>query len=93
MIHDSIWVGAHFQAIEFRCNCGCGENEIHQGVIHVLEEVRKVVGVPLRVSSGVRWFTSTTGEISESPGIAQQQNLIGQDFKVDPAGNIPYAVI
>ena len=37
MIHDSIWVGAHFQAIEFRCNCGCGENEIYQCVVHALD--------------------------------------------------------
>tara|TARA_Y100000310_G_C20571958_1_gene758505 strand:+ start:578 stop:1024 length:447 start_codon:yes stop_codon:yes gene_type:complete len=54
MIHDSIWISPHFQSKEFACNCGCGENEIHQGVVHVLEEIRKVVGVPLRVSSGVR---------------------------------------
>ena len=82
MIHDSVWVGPHFQAIEFRCNCGCGENEVHKGVVHVLEEVRKTVGVPLRISSGVR-CPSHNKKCGGAPNSFHQPQENGKGYAAD----------
>lgn len=53
MMHDSIWVGPHFQAKEFKCDC-CSENVVHPKIVHILENIREDIGAPLRISSGVR---------------------------------------
>ena len=87
MIHDSVWVGPHFQAKEFSCPC-CGENEIHQGVIHVLEEVRKVVGVPLRISSGVR-CPSHNKNVGGAPKSFHQPQENGRGYAADFTFSLP----
>ena len=48
------WVGNFFKADEFACSCGCSRYEIHPKLVEVADAVRKHLGVPLSVSSGVR---------------------------------------
>ena len=44
----------NFKVDEFKCKCGCGENEIDQRVINMAQEIRDELGVPIRINSGYR---------------------------------------
>ena len=50
---DQKWVGQYFQAKEFKCPC-CGINAVHPRLVLRLDKIRAEIGVPLRISSGVR---------------------------------------
>jgi zinc D-Ala-D-Ala carboxypeptidase len=43
----------HFELSEFACPC-CGQNNISRPFVGLLDQARELVGVPFRVSSGVR---------------------------------------
>lgn len=56
----------HFTLDEFRCNCGCGRNEIDPRFVDLLDELRELCGFALVVTSGYRcqkhnMAESTTG--------------------------------
>ena len=51
---DSTYVGQYFQAKEFTCGCGCGARDVRPELIQILDDVRKSLGAPLRISSGLR---------------------------------------
>lgn len=53
VMDDSIWVGQHFQAKEFRCPC-CGANTVSHELVKTLDMVRKKLGTPIRINSAVR---------------------------------------
>ena len=53
IMDDSIWVGQHFQAKEFKCPC-CGENTVHKNLVAALDAIRKQIGTSIRINSGVR---------------------------------------
>lgn len=44
----------NFDRTEFACNCGCGLNSIHLGLVHRLQVVRDIVKEPILVNSGCR---------------------------------------
>jgi uncharacterized protein YcbK (DUF882 family) len=44
----------YFQASEFACHCGCGQNLIDSQFVTELDELRHRYGAPLKVSSGYR---------------------------------------
>jgi uncharacterized protein YcbK (DUF882 family) len=44
----------HFSRGEFACPCGCGAGEPDGDLIALLEEMRKTLGAPLRINSGLR---------------------------------------
>jgi uncharacterized protein YcbK (DUF882 family) len=44
----------HFSRSEFRCRCGCGLAGINQALIQRLEHARRILGKPIRITSGVR---------------------------------------
>jgi len=53
IMDDSIWVGQHFQAKEFKCPC-CGSNTVHKALAAALDAIRKQIGTSIRINSGVR---------------------------------------
>jgi len=51
---DSKYVGQYFQAKEFACGCGCGARDVRSELVQILDDVRKSLGTPLRITSGLR---------------------------------------
>lgn len=44
----------HFTRAEFACKDGCGANQPHPRLLDALERLRREVGRPIRIVSGVR---------------------------------------
>jgi zinc D-Ala-D-Ala carboxypeptidase len=44
----------NFKLSEFACHCGCGDNQIEPYFVDVLQKLRTVYGLPIRVNSGWR---------------------------------------
>ena len=44
----------NFDITEFACKCGCGENQIQQKVIDMVQKIRDRLGLPIRINSGYR---------------------------------------
>lgn len=44
----------NFTREEFACQCGCGTNEIKDEAIDLAQEVRDIVGFPMKITSGYR---------------------------------------
>lgn len=45
---------SHFHVSEMTCRCGCGAHQVDQRQVDLLEAIRKLVGQPVHVNSGVR---------------------------------------
>lgn len=51
----SVAISEHFSDAELRCKCGCGRNEMDDGFLAMLEQLRTLSGSqPLRITSGYR---------------------------------------
>jgi uncharacterized protein YcbK (DUF882 family) len=49
------WTSKHFRAKEFECRCGCCARQVlDDKLISMLDEVRDLVGRPVRITSGFR---------------------------------------
>lgn len=49
------WSSKHFRAKEFECQCGvCQRQALDDKLLSMLEEVRELVGSPVRITSGYR---------------------------------------
>ena len=49
------WASKHFRAKEFECQCGvCARQVMDDKLIAMLDEVRDLVGLPIKVTSGFR---------------------------------------
>lgn len=48
----------HFETDEFDCRCGCGfghrEGDVSAALIDALEEMRSIIGRPIKIASGCR---------------------------------------
>jgi len=44
----------NFKRKEFECQCGCGSDQISEDLVRRLQEVRDILGEPMRITSGVR---------------------------------------
>lgn len=44
----------NFSRSEFACNCGCGLDDVSIDLVDRLQSIRDVLGVPLRINSGLR---------------------------------------
>ena len=51
MIWDEL---KYFKKTEFDCKCGCGKNDMDEGFLKKLDNMRHVLGFPLVVTSGYR---------------------------------------
>ena len=47
-------LSANFDKSEFACRCGCGQARMDSALVEQLQNIRNVVGRPVRVSSGFR---------------------------------------
>ena len=43
-----------FTESEFDCKCGCGHNNVKDGLINAMDEARTLAGIPFIVTSGSR---------------------------------------
>jgi len=81
-------VGQYFSASEFACSC-CKQSDQRwspsQILVSVLDEVRKKLGVPLRISSGIRCLSH-----NKSVGGAPQSWHVPRD-NVGYAADITYS--
>lgn len=44
----------NFSSFEFRCNCGCNNDNISMELVRRLQVTRDMLGRPIRINSGVR---------------------------------------
>jgi uncharacterized protein YcbK (DUF882 family) len=44
----------NFSTDEVQCHCGCGENEMDEEFMRMLQQLREEAGFPFRISSGKR---------------------------------------
>lgn len=77
----------HFDSTEFACKCGCGGMNNGAGVaprlVHVLEDMRAILGVPLELSCAYR-CPSHNAEVG---GVWNSQHVYGNAADVQkPAG-------
>lgn len=47
-------VSKNFKRSEFACKCGCGFDCVDIKLVHILQEIRDKVGMPLIITSGNR---------------------------------------
>lgn len=45
---------AHFRIREFRCRCGCGQVQMNARFLEMIDEARRLAGIPFVVTSGFR---------------------------------------
>lgn len=67
----------HFDSSEFACKCGCGGlrngADINPRLVHVLERMRAILGVPLVLSCGYR----CPAHNYEVGGVSNSQHIYG----------------
>ena len=58
----------NFSRHEFACNCGCGADNISIGLVSKLQRIRDSVGLPMKITSGVRCeaHNATIGGVKKS---------------------------
>jgi uncharacterized protein YcbK (DUF882 family) len=44
----------NFKRSEFECKCGCGADDISEDLVRRLQEVRDILGEPMKITSGIR---------------------------------------
>lgn len=44
----------HFSEDEFRCKCGCGKAEMDSRFLVMIDEARRLAGIPFAITSGYR---------------------------------------
>lgn len=54
MSSPSRQLSPNFNADEFMCRCGCGYALIDTELVHVLEGIRSMLDVPIKINSGYR---------------------------------------
>lgn len=70
----------HFKPSEFMCHCGCGEMEVSEKLVDLLEEIRTKVGKPIIIMSGKRCEKHN----AEVGGAKNSQHVLGNavDIKI-----------
>lgn len=75
-------LSAHFKRAEFQCPCGCGLSAVQPALVVALEELRRKIGMPIRITSGFR-CRSHNAAIGGSPA---SQHLTGRAADIAVAG-------
>lgn len=76
-------ISPNFYLDEFECKCSCGANDISMDLVKRLQEVRDVLGEPMKITSGIRCISHNA-----SPGVggsANSSHLEGNGTAVDIA--------
>ena len=73
-------ISPHFKSSEFACHCGCGESDVSEDLIDLLEGIRSVVG-PVHITSGRRCVAHNKA----CGGKPRSQHMLGNaaDIQVD----------
>ena len=51
-----------FTPAEFACKCGCGTGEMEETEVRIVDEIRRRLGVPITINSGLRCPTHNANE-------------------------------
>lgn len=79
----------HFSSSEFACRCGCGYDKVSPKLIQGLEELRVLVGKPIKINSGCRCKKHN----DETPGSEpNSKHLLGQAADIVVKGVSPMDV-
>lgn len=79
----------NFKRSEFECKCGCGADDISEDLVRRLQEVRDLLGEPMKVTSGVRCKKHNAS--SGVGGSPNSSHITGNATAVDIAcGNSAY---
>ncbi len=87
---DDNVLSKNFSKAEIRCRCGCGAGNISMDLINRLQEVRDRLGLPMRITSGVRCknHNANVGGSLKSSHVPDES---GVSYAVDIAcDNSPY---
>lgn len=70
----------YFNKSEFECKCGCGTNNMQEGIVVVLDETRAYFNASITVSSGCRCATHN----AKVGGVSNSRHMKGKavDFRV-----------
>ena len=64
----------NFNRDEFRCNCGCGFDDVDPELVDMLQTIRSYVGSPFRISSGCRCKQHN----KKVGGVRNSQHILGK---------------
>lgn len=79
-------LSAHFSKKEFACKCGCGFDSIDKKLIDKLEDLRAMLGKPIKINCGCRCMNHNEELIKQGYQASRNsQHLIGTaaDIRVD----------
>ena len=57
----------NFSTTEMECHCGCGTHDMDSDFMKILQNIRDEIGVPLRITSGVRCSKHNQDVASSGP--------------------------
>lgn len=77
----------NFKRSEFECRCGCKAADISMDLVQKLQEVRDLLGEPMKITSGIRCalHNANVGGVSKTPGNIGSSHLTGNGTAVDVA--------
>lgn len=82
------WNSKYFKRSEFTCKCGCGDANINEKLLPVLDDVREHFGSPTTITSGKR-----CAKHNKAVGGAEfSQHVIGTAADIQVKGVSPDAV-
>tara|TARA_B100000029_G_scaffold173778_1_gene170465 strand:- start:2134 stop:2532 length:399 start_codon:yes stop_codon:yes gene_type:complete len=78
----------NFKRSEFKCKCGCGADQINEDLVRRLQEVRDLLGEPMRITSGVRCEKhNASPDVGGSPSSSHVPDNSGIAHAVDVSCN------
>jgi uncharacterized protein YcbK (DUF882 family) len=76
---DSIMakLSKNFTSEEFACKCGCGLNNISPELVRMLQLVRDILGIPVRITSGCRCVihNARVGGVIDSTHLPNEEGI------------------
>jgi uncharacterized protein YcbK (DUF882 family) len=81
-------LGHYFNRDEFRCPCGCGQDTVDAALVYALDALRRRMGAPVTVTSGVR-CKEHNSNIGGSTG---SQHILGKAADIKVEGKTPSEV-
>lgn len=83
-------ISKNFTSEEFACQCGCGLDNISPKLVNMLQQVRDIIGKPIRITSGCRCIKHNRNV----GGTANSAHITGMAVDIaTPTGTERYEII